>query len=66
MNDAQLTAFRNIAAVMDPGPHDWEWVGVHVSQRMFGITRQRAESYMKLYGGTARLMLPDILPARYS
>ena len=56
MNDATLNAFRNIHSAMQTEPTDWEWVGEHMSQRMFGITRTRAEHYAKTYGGRARKM----------
>ena len=56
MNDAQLNAFRNIAdAMLGPG-RNWQWIGPHMSQRMFGITRERAETYAERHGGTARQM----------
>jgi hypothetical protein len=53
---AQLDAFRRIADIMI-GEANWEWIGPHLSQRMFGITRERAEGYAKSHGGTARKML---------
>ena len=56
MNDATLTAFRNLADAMLGTDRDWGWIGAHVSQRMFGITRARAEEYAKRHGGTARKM----------
>ena len=56
MNDATLQHFRNLAEAMNPGPKRWEWVGPHVSQRMFGITRDRAEGYALRHGGVARPM----------
>lgn len=55
MTDATLTAFRAIAAAMI-GPADWQWIGPHMSQRMFGITRERAEGYAKAHGGKAEPM----------
>ena len=59
MNDATLQGFRDLANVMaGPEPRDWEWIGVHMSQRMFGITERRATEYASIYGGTARKMPP--------
>ena len=57
MTENTLQAFRDIAAQMNPGPQDWEWIGPHLSQRMFGITRERAEAYAARHGGTARKMV---------
>ena len=57
MNDATLQAFRDLAASMQTQPQDWQWIGPHMSQRMFGITRERAEGYAKAHGGTAEKML---------
>lgn len=55
MNDATLEGFRSIANSMRPPvPHDWEWVGEYISQRMFGITEERAKAYAAKYGGAAR------------
>lgn len=56
MNDAQLAGFRQIAAAMQTQPTDWEWIGPHMSQRMFGITEQRAKEYAAKHGGIARKM----------
>lgn len=55
MNDSTLQAFRNIADDMI-GAADWQWIGPFMSQRMFGITRERAEAYAKRHGGTAERM----------
>jgi len=55
MTDATLKAFRDIAEIMI-GQADWQWVGPHMSQRMFGITRERAEDYAKAHGGKAEPM----------
>jgi len=54
MNHAQLESFRNIAAAMYPEPHDWQWIGPHMSQRMFGISEERAKRYAKRFGGEAK------------
>ena len=57
MNNAQLEAFRQIADTMQTQPTDWQWIGPHMSQRMFGITRERAEAYAKRHGGKAEPMV---------
>lgn len=57
MNDATLQAFRDIADQMaGPEPRDWQWIGPHASQCMFGITQERAEGYAERHGGTAQPM----------
>ncbi len=56
MNDAQLQAFRDIYSSMQSAPTDWQWVGKHMSQRMFGITEERAKAYAARHGGTASKM----------
>lgn len=57
MTDATLNVFRTIAAEMgiraDGG---WQWIGRHMSQRHFGITRERAEALASVYGGKAEAM----------
>jgi hypothetical protein len=54
MTDATLQMFREIASIMQGSePQTWQWIGAHMSQRMFGITEQRAKEYAKLYGGEA-------------
>ena len=53
MNNAQLQAFRQIAEAMQTEPTDWQWVGKHMSQRMFGITEKRAKEYAARFGGEA-------------
>jgi hypothetical protein len=55
MNDATLQGFRRIADELI-GRADWQWIGPHLSQRMFGITRERAEAYAKAHGGEAKPM----------
>jgi hypothetical protein len=57
MNEAQIESFRALASAMSPDPHDWEWIGKHLSQRMFGITEARAREYAERYGGEARSIL---------
>jgi hypothetical protein len=58
MNDAQLEAFRKIAddMVNTEGKPNWQWVGKHMSQRMFGITEMRAKTYALRHGGEASEM----------
>lgn len=57
MNEATLNGFRAIAEAMQGNSKaDWEWVGQHMSQRMFGITEERAKRYAALYGGVAKQM----------
>jgi hypothetical protein len=51
--DPQLSAFRAIAEAMNPEPQDWQWVGPHMSQRMFGISESRAKAYAARHGGVA-------------
>lgn len=54
MNDAVLSHFRAIAEAMNAEPTDWQWVGQHMSQRMFGITEARAKAYAARHGGAAK------------
>jgi hypothetical protein len=54
VTDATLFAFRAIADAMQTAPTDWQWIGPHLSQRMFGITEQRARAYAARHGGEAR------------
>jgi hypothetical protein len=56
MNYAQLRYFESLYEAMQTEPHDWEWVGPHMSQRMFGISEKRAKAYAKRHGGAARKM----------
>ena len=58
MTDSTLQAFRGIADTMIGPQQDrrWEWVGAHMSQRMFGITQERAERFARQFGGVARRM----------
>ena len=58
MNDSVLDDFRAIVAAMHPEPHDWQWVGRWMSQRMFGLTEARARDYAQRFGGAARRMEP--------
>lgn len=60
MNDATLTAFRQMADAMQGNvPQDWQWVGKYMSQRMFGITEKRAKEYARVHGGVACKMEAD-------
>jgi len=56
MNDATLQEFRSLYQAMQTKPTDWQWIGPHMSQRMFGITQERAEGYAKRFGGEAKKM----------
>ena len=56
MNDATLTGFRMIADAMQTAPANWQWIGPHMSQRMFGITEARAKAYAARHGGEAKAM----------
>jgi hypothetical protein len=57
MQDAVLAHFRSLADTLaGDEPRNWEWVGPHMSQRMFGITERRACDYAKRHGGVARRM----------
>ena len=51
MNHATLEHFRALAAAMQTAPVDWQWIGPHLSQRMFGITEPRARAYAARHGG---------------
>lgn len=60
MTDAQLEGFREIARLMaGDEPQDWQWIGPHMSQRMFGITEKRAREYAERHGGEATKMVED-------
>lgn len=57
MNDMQLRMFRRLAEEMRGGePANWQWIGPHLSQRMFGITEKRAKAYAEAHGGEAKKM----------
>lgn len=56
MTDATLQAFRSLSDAMQTAPTTWQWIGPHMSQRMFGITEARAVAYAERHGGEARLM----------
>lgn len=61
MTDNELHGFRKLYEAMAGAPTDWQWVGKHMSQHMFGITQERAEAYARLYGGEAKQMTRDAL-----
>jgi hypothetical protein len=57
MTNATLNYFRAIAETMNAGePADWQWIGLYMSQRMFGITERRARAYAERHGGVASRM----------
>lgn len=56
MTNAALSQFRALAAAMTTEPTNWQWIGAHMSQRMFGITEARAKTYAARHGGTASEM----------
>jgi hypothetical protein len=56
MTDPTLSYFRALADAMSTEPADWQWIGPHMSQRMFGITEIRAKAYAERHGGTASRM----------
>jgi hypothetical protein len=53
MNEFTLMKFRAIAEAMNSEPTNWQWIGQHMSQRMFGITEARAKDYAARHGGAA-------------
>jgi hypothetical protein len=59
MNNATLEAFRAISDAMQTEPTNWQWIGKHMSQRMFGITEKRAREYAETYGGVAKPLSSD-------
>jgi hypothetical protein len=69
VNAAALDAFRQIHEAAQIAPCDWQWIGPHMSQRMFGITRERAEAFAARHGGEARpmgaVLAGDVLEVRY-
>jgi hypothetical protein len=56
MTNATLNYFRTIAETMNVEPTTWQWIGPHMSQRMFGISESRARDYAARHGGVASLM----------
>jgi hypothetical protein len=60
MNDLVLNHFRKLAGEMSgPEPQNWQWVGKHMSQRMFGVSQKRAKEYAARHGGVAAMMPPQ-------
>ena len=58
MQASTLQAFREIAEAMNGGvPQNWQWIGPHMSQRMFGISEARAKEYAQRHGGEAQAMV---------
>jgi hypothetical protein len=58
MNEAVLSHFRGLAEAMaGPEPQNWQWVGKHMSQRMFRISEKRAKEYAARHGGQAMQMV---------
>lgn len=55
MTETTLQAFRDIADKMMPD-QGWQWIGPHMSQRMFGISEKRAKDYAAKFGGEAKPM----------
>lgn len=55
MNNAQLEHFRRIYELMHPGS-GWQWIGKHMSQRMFDISEAKAKEYAARFGGEAKPM----------
>lgn len=53
MNYAVLAQFQAYAEAMNPEPTNWQWIGQHMSQRLFGITEKRAKAYAITHGGIA-------------
>lgn len=57
MTNITLIEFRQMAEILaGPAIQNWQWIGPHMSQRMFGITEQRAKDYAARHGGIARQM----------
>lgn len=56
MTNSTLQEFRHIADAMQTEPANWQWIGPHMSQRMFGITEARAKAYAARHGGIAAKM----------
>lgn len=57
MHEATINEFRRLAdCLAGDEPRDWQWIGPHMSQRMFGITEARAKAYAERHGGNASQM----------
>jgi copper oxidase (laccase) domain-containing protein len=49
--------FRAIAEAMQGDvPQNWQWIGPHMSQRMFDISEERAKQFAQRHGGEASQM----------
>jgi copper oxidase (laccase) domain-containing protein len=58
MQASQLQALRQIAEAMRGDvPHNWQWIGPHMSQRHFGISEERAKQFAQRHGGEASQMV---------
>jgi uncharacterized membrane protein len=55
MTETTLQGFRDIAELMCCGGR-WEWIGLHLYQRMVHLAEKRAKDYAQRYGGVARPM----------
>lgn len=67
MNEATLSEFRAIAdRLAGSEPRDWQWIGPHMSQRMFGITEKRAREYEARHGGLATPLIDPLRLAKAS
>lgn len=59
MDDRDLAIYRVYADIMRGAePADWQWEGPYMSQRMYGITKSRAQAYAARHGGVAQRMGP--------
>ena len=62
MNDAVLEMFRELAEQMlNPRceAKSWQWIGPHLSQRMFNLREDEAKDYAERFGGRAERMKPE-------
>ena len=68
MNDAALDQFRALGETLGSNePKTWQWIGPHMSQRMFGISERRARAYAERHGGIAKQMKePRPMPTDYA
>jgi hypothetical protein len=53
---AFLAPLRAAAESMGITSGGWQWIGPHMSQRMFDITEERAKAYAARHGGKAEPM----------
>jgi hypothetical protein len=58
VRDEALSEFHAALASALAGSEaqDWQWIGIHMSQRMFGISESRARAYAERHGGIAQKM----------